>query len=199
MRYRYRCGLRFFKIGGAHPAPLPERVDMVMEIMFVIMGSMAVFLVFVIAAYVVSSVAIVRTLGLFGYEKPMAGWIPGLRHYALGTVCTQRRGSLQSVVSAVRIPNDYLQWGWAAVMAAYFIPGIGSLLGMALSALYYGTVYRFIYSRLFGDESALPAVVSSVVRAVFYIRVLACSREGNVVRSQHGDIYPKGRAERRRN
>lgn len=172
--------------------------EIVMGMMFV-MGGMAAFFVFLMAAYVVSSAAVVRTLGLFGYEKPMVGWVPGLRHYALGTVCTQRRGSLQSVVSAARIPNAYLQWEWAAVMAAYFIPGIGSLLGMALSALYYGTVYRFIYSRLFGDESALPAVVSSVVRAVFYIRILMCSREGNVVRSQHGDLYPKGRAERRKN
>lgn len=167
-----------------------------MEMMFV-MGSMAVYFVFMIAAYTVSSAAIVRTLRLFGYEKPMAGWIPGLRQYALGTVCTQRQGSLLSVAGTVAIPNACLQWGWAAVMAAYWIPGIGSLLGMALSVLYYGTVYCFIYSRLFGDESALPAVVSSVVRAVFYIRVLACSREGNVARSQPEDLYPKGRAEGR--
>lgn len=171
---------------------------MVMEMMFVIMGSMAVFLVFMIAAYVVSSAAIVRTLRLFGYEKPMAGWIPGLRHYALGTVCIQRRGSLAGVVSTARIPNVFLQWGWAAVMAAYFIPGIGNLLSVVLSVLYYGTVYRFIYSRLFGDDSALPAAVSSVIRAVFYIRVLVCFHEGNVVRSLPGDLYPKDRAEGRK-
>lgn len=168
-----------------------------MEMMFV-MGGMAAFFVFMMAAYVVSSAAVVRTLGLFGYEKPMAGWIPGIRYYALGTVCTQRQGSLPSVVSTVDIPNVYLQWGWAAVMAAYFIPGIGSLLGMALSVLYYGTVYRFIYSRLFGDDSALIAAVSSVVRAVFYIRVLACCHEGNRVCSLPGDFYPKDSAEGRK-
>lgn len=158
------------------------------------MGGMASFFVFMMAAYAASSAAVVRTLGLFGYEKPMAGWIPGLRYYALGTVCTQQRGFLPGIVSTVRIPNVYLQWGWAAVAAAYFIPGIGSLLGMALSVLYYGTVYRFIYSRLFGDDSAVAAAVSSVVRAVFYIRILACSREENGVRSQPGDLYPKSGA-----
>lgn len=168
-----------------------------MEMMFV-MGGMAVFLVFMMAAYVVSSAAVVRVLRLFGYEKPMAGWIPGLRYYALGTVCTQRRGSLASVVSAVDVPNVFLQWGWAAVMAAYFIPCVGNLFGVALSLLYYGTVYRFIYSRLFGDDSALPVAVSSVIRAVFYIRVLACAHEGNMARSLPEDLYPKGRAEGRK-
>lgn len=168
-----------------------------MEMMF-IMGGMAAFFIFMMAAYVVSSAAVVRALKLFGYENPMFGWIPGLRYYALGTVCTQRAGSLPSVVGAAQIPNACLQWGWAAVMAAYFIPGIGNLLGMVLSVLYYGTVYRFIYSRLFGDDSALTAAVSSIVRAVFYIRVLACSREGNRVCSLPGDFYPKGGAEGRK-
>lgn len=82
-------------------------------------------------------------------------------------------------------------------MAAYFIPGIGNLLGLVLSVLYYGTVYRFIYSRLFGDDSVVAAVVSSVVRAVFYIRILACSHEENGMRSLPGDFYPKGGAEGR--
>lgn len=168
-----------------------------MKMMF-IMGSMAVYFVFMIAAYTVSSAAIVRTLRLFGYEKPMAGWIPGIRYYALGTVCTQRQGSLLSVVSTVAIPNACLQWGWAAVMAAYFIPGIGNLLGMVLSVFYYGTVYRFIYSRLFGDDSVVAAAVSFVVRAVFYIRILACFREKNKVRRLLGDLYPKGGAEGRK-
>ena len=168
-----------------------------MELMFV-MGGMAAFFVFMAAAYAVSSAVIVRALRLFGYENPMAGWIPGLRHYALGTVCTQRSGSLPCVVSTVDIPNVYLQWGWAAVMAAYFIPGIGNLLGMVLSVLYYGTVYRFIYSRLFGDDSVVIAAVSSVIRAVFYIRVLACCREGNRVRSLPGDFYPKDGTEGRK-
>ena len=167
-----------------------------MEMMF-IMGGMAAFFLFMMAAYVVSSAAIVRALGLFGYENPVFGWIPGLRYYALGTVCTQRAGSLPGVVSAAQIPNACLQWGWAAVMAAYFIPGIGKLPGMVLSALYYGTVYRFIYSRLFGDDSVVIAAVSSVIRTVFYIRVLACCREGNRVCSLPGDFYPKGGAEGR--
>ena len=166
--------------------------------MMCIMGGIAAFFIFMMAAYAVSSAAVVRTLELFGYEKPMAGWIPGIRYYALGTVCTQRTGSLPGVVSAVEIPNACLQWGWAAVMAAYFIPGIGNLLGMVLSVLYYGTVYRFIYSRLFGDDSVVIAAVSSVIRAVFYIRVLACCREGNRVRSLPGDFYPKDGTEGRK-
>lgn len=167
--------------------------EMVMEMMF-IMGGMAAFFLFMMAAYIVSSAAVVRVLEVFGYEKPMAGWIPGMRYYALGTVCTQRTGSLPGVVSTVEIPNVYLQWGWAAVMAAYFIPGIGNLSGMVLSVLYYGTVYRFIYSRLFGDDSTLAPAVSSVVRAVFYIRILVCCRKGNRVSSLPGDFYPKGGA-----
>lgn len=197
MRYPYRSGLRFFKDWRARPAPCRKGWAIVMEIMFV-MGGMAAFFIFMMAAYAVSSAAIVRALGLFGYEKPVAGWIPGLRYYALGTVCTQRQGSLQGVVSTACIPNACLQWGWAAVMAAYFIPGIGNLLGLALSVLYYGTVYRFIYSRLFGDDSAVAAVVSSVVRIVFYIRILACPCGENGVRSLPGDIYPKGGAEGRK-
>lgn len=166
---------------------------MIMEMMF-IMGGMAAFLVFMAAAYAASSAAIMRTLMLFGYEKPLHGWIPGMRHYALGTICTQKAGSLQDLSGTAKIPNAGLQWGWAAVMAAYFVPGIGTLLGLALSVFYYGTVYRFIYSRLFGDDSIAAAAASSVIRAVFYIRILACSGRDAAVRSLPGDLYPESGA-----
>lgn len=159
--------------------------------MMLIMGGLLFLSFFVLAGYLVSSAAIARMLKLFGYERPVLGWVPFTRHYALGTVCIQKSGSLPCVVGSIVLPNVLLQWGWAAVLAAYFIPAVGYVLGLVLSVLYYGTVYRFAYSRLFKDDSAVPAAVSSVVRIIFYIRVLTCVHEGEGVWSQPRDIYPK--------
>lgn len=158
--------------------------------MMLIVGGLLFLLFLVFAGYLVSSAAIARVLKLFGYGRPVLGWVPFVRHHALGTVCTQESGSLPCVAGTFALPNALLQWGWAAVMAAYLIPSMGYVLGLGLSVLYFGTVYRFIYGRLFGENSAAPAVVSSVLRILFYIRVLACAREGKGPCSQPGDIYP---------
>lgn len=158
--------------------------------MMLIAGGLIFFLFFMLAGYLVSSAAMVKVLKLFGYERPVLGWVPFARHYALGTVCIQKSGSLPCVIGTFILPNAFLQWGWAAVLAAYFIPAVGYVLGLILSVLYFGTVYRFVYSRLFGEDSAVPAAVSSVVRIIFYIRVLACAHEGKGLCSQPGDIYP---------
>lgn len=162
--------------------------------MMLILGGLLFLLFVVLVGYLVSSAAIVRVLKLFGYERPVLGWIPFARHYALGTVCIQKSGSLPCVTGSFVLSNALLQWGWAAVLAAYFIPAVGYVLGLVLSVLYFGTVYRFVYSRLFGEDSAVPAAVSSVLRIIFYIRVLACAHEGKGVCRQPGDIYPKGKA-----
>lgn len=162
--------------------------------MMLIVGGLIFLLFFMLAGYLVSSAAIIRVLKLFGYERPALGWVPFARHYALGTVCIQQPGPLPCVIGTFALPNAFLQWGWAAVMAACFIPAVGHVLGLGLSVLYFGTVYRFIYSRLFGEESAVIAAVSSVVRVIFYIRVLICAHEGERLHSRHGDIYPRGRA-----
>lgn len=164
-----------------------------MGMMLIAGGLIFFFLFFVLAGYLASSAAAVKVLKLFRYEMPVLGWIPFARHYALGTVCIQKSGSLPCAAGPVVLPNAFLQWGWAAVLAAYFIPAAGYVLGLGLSALYFGTIYRFVYSRLFGEDSAVPAAVSSVVRIIFYIRVLACAHEGKGLCSQPGDIYPRGR------
>lgn len=157
--------------------------------MMLILGGLLFLSFFVLVEYLVSSAAIARVLKLFGYERPVLGWVPLARHYALGTVCIQKSGSLPCVIGSIILPNALLQWGWTAVLAAYFIPAVGYVLGLILSVLYFGTVYRFVYSRLFGEDSAVPAAVSSVMRIIFYIRVLACAHEGKRLCSQPGDIY----------
>ncbi len=161
--------------------------------MMLVAGGFLFLLFFLPAAYLVSSAATVRVLKAFKYERPVLGWVPLARYYALGTVCIQQSGSLAGVTGTPALPNAFLQWGWAAVMSAYFIPVVGNILGLVLSVLYFGTVYRFIYSRLFGDGSVVFAAVSSVVRMAFYIRVLICFHEGEGIRRQPGDIYPRGR------
>lgn len=158
--------------------------------MMLIAGGLIFLLFFMLIGYFVSSAAMVKVLKLFGYGRPVLGWVPFARHYALGTVCIQKSGSLPCVIGTFALPNAFLQWGWAAVLSAYFIPAVGYVLGLVLSVLYFGTVYRFVYSRLFGEDSAVPAAVSSVVRIIFYIRVLACAHEGKGLCSQPGDIYP---------
>ncbi len=162
--------------------------------MMLIMGGLLFLSILVLAGYLVSSAAIARVLKLFGYERPALGWVPFARHYALGTVCIQKSGSLPCVTGSFVLPNALLQWGWAAVLAAYFIPAVGYVLGLVLSVLYYGTVYRFVYSRLLGEGSTVHAAVSSVLRIIFYIRVLACAHGGKGLCSLPGDIYPKEKA-----
>ena len=163
-----------------------------MEVML-IAGGLIFLLFFMLAGYLVSSAAIVRVLKLFGYERAVLGWLPFVRHYALGTVCIQQSGSLPAVTGTFALPNIFLQWGWAAVLLAYSIPAVGYVLGLGMSVLYYGSVYRFVYSRLYGEDGVVLAVISSLVRIVFYIRVLICSHDREGLYSRHEDIYPRER------
>lgn len=184
---------------GDHDIRIPLRIEIYKKGlvkhmgMMLIVGGLIFLLFFMLAGYLVSSAAIVRVLKLFGYEKAVFGWMPFVRHYALGTVCIQQSGSLPCVFGSFALPNVFLQWGWAAVLLAYLIPTVGYVLGLGMSVLYYGSVYHFVYSRLFGEDSVVLAAVSSVVRIVFYIRVLICSHEGKELCSRHEDIYPRER------
>ena len=86
--------------------------------MMLIAGGLIFLLFFMLAGYLVSSAAIVRVLKLFGYERAVLGWMPFVRHYALGTVCIQQSGSLPCVFGTFTLPNIFLQWGWAAELLA---------------------------------------------------------------------------------
>ncbi len=162
--------------------------------MMLIYGSIIVVWMVMAAAYVINSAAAVKVLRLFGYEKPYFGWIPLVQYYALGTVCTQKSGSLQSLVNAVFVPNAFLQWGWVLVILSGFVPAVGNLLCFALLVFYFGTVYRFLYSRLYGEDNAAFAAASSVVQIIFALRILFCPYGKRGILSGQNDLYPKWRA-----
>lgn len=163
--------------------------------MILIYGSILVVWIVMAAAYVINSAAIVKILKMFGYEKPYFGWIPLVQYYALGTVCTQRSGKLISLINGVLVPNAFLQWGWVLVILSGFVPALGNILSFVLMVFYFGTIYRFLYSRLHGEDNIAFAAVSSVVQIIFAFKILTCLYEKKVFLSQKNDLYPKRRAE----
>lgn len=142
-------------------------------------------------AYVLGALTSLKILTAFGYQNTWHAWVPFMNLYAVGTCCTSTTDQNDTLIDQLKVPNFVIQWGWVIVMAIDFIPKVGGVLSTVAGVFYYGTVYRFIYSRLFGDNSLAMAIISGFLKIVFYIRILASGKDVLEVRSAPEDAYPQ--------
>lgn len=149
-------------------------------------------MVFMTIFWIVFAYAEFKLLRAINYPAPWFAFIPFVNKYALGDICTQTTGGLQSVISGVVLPNFVLQFGWVITSILPFVPYVGGILGIVWAVFYFGTICDFIYKRVEGQDNKVLACLSGYFRIILFVKILLWNlpARGCQFRSMSTDVYP---------
>lgn len=157
------------------------------------LGMLFFVLLLVVGVYLLSAYAEFQLLKAFNYKYPWMAWVPLAQNYAYGDLCTQTTGSYMSIVN-VAFPNILLQFGWVLSVILPYVPVVGSLLNIAWSVVYFGTICDFIYKRVEGQDNKILAGISGWFSIVLVIKIYTWGIVKNNYRlnfrSANTDVYP---------
>lgn len=103
-------------------------------------------LVLAVALYVLTALAVSRVLGIYGYPNAWMAWIPFVNYYALADAVCEGRETL--TLFGKDVPSIVFKLWWVGKYIVSFVPHIGSLLGIAVAVIFFGTVLAECYARM---------------------------------------------------
>lgn len=150
---------------------------------------MFIIFVFYLIAYFIFSAAIYKVLVIMRYLNPWFAWIPWLRLYALGDICSQTTDRVYTVAD-IEVPNWVMRFGWILCSVVVFIPYLGALCSIVLNVIYYGTICDFLYKRIEGVKNTGLAVISGYFKIILVVKVFMWDKNNIKFVSASTDVYP---------
>ena len=131
------------------------------ELLSVMIASFAGLFVFVailgIAVYVLYGISHMKALKMMGYNKAWAAWIPFFSSYALADCIPETKENVN--IFGISIPGTVFKFWWILSIVVAYVPGIGTLLSMAVTIICAGLCYTSIYATLEGKSKDEVKVV----------------------------------------
>ena len=145
------------------------------ELLGAMMASFAGVFVFAgivaIAVYVLYGISHMKALQMMGYDKAWAAWIPFFSSYALAACIPETKENVN--IFGLSIPGKVFKFWWVLSFVVAYVPGIGSLLSLAVTIICAGLCYTSIYATLEGksqDEVKVVGYLSGWISLIAIIK-----------------------------
>lgn len=158
-----------------------------MDALNVILGAgliiLLLFLVVIVALYVLSALGTSYVLKAFGHKNPWMAWIPLLNYIAMAQIIADENGDVK--IFNAKLQGTLYQFWWVILLVAYwFVPGtLGNLVGIAISVVFLGTNLKAIYAKMEGkpeEDVAVIGYLSGWIGLIYMVKFLSYKKNGVV-------------------
>lgn len=94
-----------------------------------------------------------KALKALGYARPWMVWIPFANYWALAEVALDGEENI-IFFDSYSVPATLFKLWWLIMYGVSVIPGVGSILSLAIRVICLGTCYTKMYARLDGKTEA---------------------------------------------
>jgi hypothetical protein len=133
-----------------------------------------VFIIVILACYVVSALGFYKALKRLGYNNAWMAWIPFANYYALADAAANGQEEV-NLIGTLTIPAILYKLWWLVMLVAAFIPVIGNILVLVIRVICLGSVFIKLLARLtYTSEQSQQAMgyVSGLIPIVAAIKFL---------------------------
>ena len=126
-----------------------------------VLGILLFSILFMGIFYVLYGISHSRALKALGYARPWMAWIPLANYWALAEAAMDGE---ENVVffSTVSVSTASFRLWWLFAYVVSLVPGVGTILNIAMRVICLGTCYIKVYARLNGKTEAETQVLGYV-------------------------------------
>lgn len=127
--------------------------------------------------YVIYGISHMKAYKMMGYKNAWGAWIPLYSSYVLADCIPETKENVN--IFGLSIPGTVFKFWWILSFVVAYVPGIGTLLSLAVTIICAGYCYTSIYSILEGkskDEVKVVGYLSGWLSIIASIKFLTIKK-----------------------